>query len=84
MIRTAIAAAILIVGATAASAQSYGPGRHGYDRGHGYGHGYHRHGPVVVVPPRRVVVMPPPRHRWHGWHRHSRWHGYYHRPRWAW
>lgn len=75
MIRTAIAAAILIAGATAASAQSYGPGR--------YGPGFHRPGPVVVVPHRRVFVPPPPRHRWYGWHRYNRWYGY-HRPRWAW
>ena len=64
MYRAILVAALIVTGASAASAQSY---RH-------YGYGYHRPGPVFVVPHRPVFVSPHRRfHRHPGWHRRWGW-----------
>ncbi len=66
MFRTALAAVLILAGASAASAQGYGHYNH-------VGPSYQGHGRVIVVPP-RPFMAPPHRHRWHGWNRFHRYH----------
>ena len=71
MIRTSLAAAIVLAGATAASAHGYGGyGTYGYGNGYANGYGMHRPGPMVVAPHRPMFAPP----HWRPWPRFNRFH----------
>lgn len=71
MYRAILAVALIVAGAGAASAQSYGH----------RSHGYHRPGPVIVVR-HRPVLVPPHRRFGYGHYRFNRHPGW--NRRWGW